>query len=243
MADDRGIHKWARDDADAGDAPSEVPELIPAATVIPLRDGPDGLETLMLRRNSKLEFAGGMWVFPGGRVDDGDRRDDDVDDLAPAGRAAVREAVEEADLVIDESSLVVFSHWAPPAIAPKRFATWFFVAPAPEGDITIDGGEIHDHSWFRPDDALAARHSLEIEMAPPTWITLFELSLFGDVDEALATTSAREPEHFTTHVAMVEGGVVALWHGDAGYDDQEADRVGPRHRLWMLESGWSYERD
>jgi 8-oxo-dGTP pyrophosphatase MutT (NUDIX family) len=227
----------------AANATSETPALIPAATVIPVRDGPDGLETLMLRRNSKLEFAGGMWVFPGGRVDPGDRREADLDDLAPAGRAAVREAVEEADLAIDESSLVVFSHWAPPAIAPKRFATWFFLAPAPEGDITIDGGEIHDHGWFRPDAALAARDALEIELAPPTWITLFELSRFGDVDEAVGAAAAREPEHFTTHVAMVDGGVVALWHGDVGYDDQVADRDGPRHRLWMLESGWRYERD
>ena len=36
-----------------------------AATVILLRDAADGLETLMLRRNSKISF-GGMWVFPGG---------------------------------------------------------------------------------------------------------------------------------------------------------------------------------
>ena len=51
--------------------PGEPP--VPAATVILLRDGPDGLETLMLRRNSKLAFVGGMWVFPGGRVDPEDR--------------------------------------------------------------------------------------------------------------------------------------------------------------------------
>lgn len=237
MADDRGIRKRA------ANAPVDTTELIPAATVIPVRDGPNGLETLMLRRNSKLEFAGGMWVFPGGRVDPGDRRDGDPDELAPAARAAVREAVEEADLAIDESSLVVFSHWAPPAIAPKRFATWFFLAPAPDGDITVDGGEIHDHAWFRPDDAMAAREAREIELTPPTWITLFELSWFGDVDEALTTVATREPEHFTTNIAMVEGGVIAMWHGDAGYEDQVADREGGRHRLWMLESGWRYERD
>ena len=43
-------------------------ELIPAATVIVLRDAPDGIETLMLHKNSKIAF-GGMWVFPGGRID------------------------------------------------------------------------------------------------------------------------------------------------------------------------------
>ena len=47
----------------------ELPPAIPAATVVLLRDAPGGVETLMLRRNSKLAFAGGAWVFPGGRID------------------------------------------------------------------------------------------------------------------------------------------------------------------------------
>ena len=41
--------------------------IVPAATVVVVRDGNDGVETLMLRKNSKLAF-GGMWVFPGGRI-------------------------------------------------------------------------------------------------------------------------------------------------------------------------------
>ena len=40
-----------------------------AATVILLRDSAQGMETLMLRKNSKIAF-GGMGVFPGGRIDD-----------------------------------------------------------------------------------------------------------------------------------------------------------------------------
>ena len=41
---------------------------IPAATVVLLRDGEAEPETLMLHRTSKVHF-GGMWVFPGGRID------------------------------------------------------------------------------------------------------------------------------------------------------------------------------
>lgn len=44
-------------------------EIRPAATVVLLRDEPDGLHTLLLRRNSALGFAAGAWVFPGGRVE------------------------------------------------------------------------------------------------------------------------------------------------------------------------------
>lgn len=225
----------------------DVVPAIPAATVVPLRDGPDGLETLMLRRNAKLAFAGGMWVWPGGRIDPEDYRDgqpsDDPATLeAAARRAAVREAGEEAGLVVDGDSLVWFSHWTPPPISPKRFATWFFVAPAPDGVVTIDGGEIHDHAWMTPTDAMARRNRGEIELSPPTWITLEQLAPFRSMTEALTDLGARSPEYFATRFTSVDEGAVALYHGDAGYDDEVADRPGGRHRLWMLDSGWRYER-
>src|SRR5262249_27370798 len=132
----------------------ETPEAVPAATVVLLRDAPDaGLETLMVRRSSKLEFAGGMWVFPGGRGDPGDVPSDD-DVIEAARRAAVREAREEADLVVDADALVPFAHWVPPPVTAKRFATWFFLGPAPEGAVTVDMGEIRDHRWISPADAI-----------------------------------------------------------------------------------------
>jgi 8-oxo-dGTP pyrophosphatase MutT (NUDIX family) len=211
--------------------------------VILVRDAPEGIETLMLRRNSKIAF-GGMWVFPGGRIDEADRAGlAPEDELAAARRAAVREAAEEAGLAVAEPGLVVFSHWTPPAIAPVRFHTWFFLAQAPSGRVAIDQGEIHEHAWLRPEEALRRRDAQEIELAPPTFVTLFELARFGSVDRALAAAHARTPERFTTRIGRTEGGVVALWHGDAGYEAGDASVAGPRHRLWMLESGWRYERD
>jgi 8-oxo-dGTP pyrophosphatase MutT (NUDIX family) len=41
----------------------------PASTVILLRDGTDGPEVYLLRRQQSMAFAAGMTVFPGGRVD------------------------------------------------------------------------------------------------------------------------------------------------------------------------------
>jgi 8-oxo-dGTP pyrophosphatase MutT (NUDIX family) len=43
-----------------------------AATVVLLRDGDDGIEAWLLTRAREMVFAGGMTVFPGGRVDDAD---------------------------------------------------------------------------------------------------------------------------------------------------------------------------
>ena len=222
-------------------------EIIPAATVILLRDGADGVETLVLLRNSKLAFAGGMWVFPGGRVDPGDRvpgeTTDPVEGVIRAARnAAVRESAEEAGLAVVPDSLTVYAHWSPPKIAPKRFATWFFVAPAPAGDVIVDGGEIHEHAWVRPADGLARRDAGEIELAPPTWVTLHDLAQFATVDDALEEIRRREPEFFETRITTVDEAIVAMWHGDAGYESGDADATGGRHRLVMADAGWRYER-
>ncbi len=48
-----------------------VPE--DAATVVLVRDSGDGLEVYMTRRRDELVFLGGYHVFPGGKVDPGDR--------------------------------------------------------------------------------------------------------------------------------------------------------------------------
>jgi 8-oxo-dGTP pyrophosphatase MutT (NUDIX family) len=213
-------------------------ESVPAATVVPLRDGPTGLETLMLRRNSKLAF-GGMWVFPGGRVDDADGPGDE---LAMARRAAVREAEEEAGIVIDAAELVPFSHWTPPQGAPRRFLTWFFLAPVRGAvDVVIDMGEIHDHGWLSPADAMARRDAGEYELAPPTWMTLWRLAPCADVDAALAEGRRQPPQRFETRAVMDDGVLSCLWAGDAGYDDGDPTRPGPRHRLVCASDGWHYE--
>lgn len=214
---------------------------IPAATVILLRDTGTGVETLMLRRNSKLAF-GGMWVFPGGRVDEADH-DETRDEFAAARRAAVREAEEESGLVVAVDDLVPMSHWTPPPVTPKRFSTWFFVAPAPAGAVTIDDGEIHEHMWVSPQDAIAQRDQGVIELAPPTWVTLHTLSEAADTADALARAGGAEPTVFVTQIAKTADGLAALWTGDHAYaTGEDADAAGPRHRLVMTETAWRYER-
>lgn len=47
--------------------------VLPAATVVVLRDGDEGLEVLMLRRNVRSGVLGGAFVFPGGKLDGADR--------------------------------------------------------------------------------------------------------------------------------------------------------------------------
>ena len=218
-----------------------------AATVVLLRDGGpgDGVECLMLRKTQGQTF-GGVWVFPGGRVEAVDGTGDDS-----ARRAAVREAEEETGLRIDAAALVPLSHWMPPPQAPKRFDTSFFVAPMPDGasEVVVDGGEIGDHVWTTPTAALAAQARGEVELLPPTWVSLHQLSAHGDVASALADVAARPTESYMTRIVHLGGGVlVSLWQPDAAYplsvteEPGPLDTPGPRHRLYMDPVGWRYER-
>ena len=215
------------------DSAPAVSPAIPAATVIVGRDGSRGLEVLLLRRSDIGAFAG-MWVFPGGRVDADDAGHDG---LTRAASAAVREAREEVALELDVSTLVPVSHWEPPMTAPKRFATWFFVAPWQRDDVRVDGHEIVEHRWITPTDALSAG----VSMAPPTWVTLHHLGTHRDLSSLIAP-SHRAVEHYATRPAVTGGGApVLLWHGDAGYDTFDAEAIGERHRMWM-DVPWRYER-
>jgi 8-oxo-dGTP pyrophosphatase MutT (NUDIX family) len=230
------LERWAKSGKEG------LPPVL-AATVILLRDGADGLETLMLRRNSKIVF-GGMWVFPGGRVDPEDWEGvDEGDELAASRRAAERESIEECGLTVDPKAMVPFSHWTPPPVTPKRFLTWFFAARPAAGRVSIDDGEIKESKWMSATEALRRQSVQEIELAPPTFVTLSDLSRFSRVDEALEKVGAREPERFQTQIGVADTGPVALWHGDAGYEAADPAAAGPRHRLTMVKGGrWSYER-
>lgn len=90
----------------------------PAATVMLLRDGTEGLEVFMMQRTLSAAFARGRYVFPGGKVDDADHASvfepicDGLDDERASARlgiergglawlvAALREVFEEAGVLL-----------------------------------------------------------------------------------------------------------------------------------------------
>ncbi|WP_395622430.1 NUDIX domain-containing protein [Sphingomonas daechungensis] len=77
-------------------------DAIPAATVIIVRENGEQVpEILMVERAAGMAFAGGAWVFPGGRIDEADRTLGDRFAIDGAARiAAVREALEETAIPV-----------------------------------------------------------------------------------------------------------------------------------------------
>ena len=101
--------------------PQREPALLrPAATVLLLRDSPQGIEVLMTRRSMTASFAPGAYVFPGGGIDAADanshgmakRRPTQSDLHLTQAVAAIRESFEELG--------ILFAHhadgrWADPS--------------------------------------------------------------------------------------------------------------------------------
>ncbi|MEP5763995.1 MAG: NUDIX hydrolase [Halieaceae bacterium] len=219
-----------------------VTEAFPSATVVLVRDGDAGLEVLMVCRSEQVKHMGGMWVFPGGRVDPEDHSDD-TDDYGAALNAAIRETREEAGLEIAADHLYYTSHWTTPEGAKKRFATWFFVGVLEQDqEVVVDGGEISHHRWVTPADALAEQASGELRLMPPTYITLLELSNFSDCREVHQVAPISEPVMFAPRVTQLDEELHFLYEGDAGFDSCDPAAEGSRHRCVMVGETLKYLR-
>lgn len=219
-------------------------EVRQAATVVLLRERNGSLETLLLRRNAAVQFAGGLWVFPGGRIDAADFAADANDILAAAKRAAIRETREETGLAIDDCALHYFAHWTTPDGDTKRYATWFFVtAIAGDNDVLVDGGEIETHLWIAPERALVAHRNGELHMMAPTYISLYELATCNSVQQVEAMYRNRSVIEILPKYTVIEGGGVALYPNDSGYASGDHTLSGRRHRALRRADGWHYQCD
>jgi len=144
-----------------------------AATVVLIRDDHG---VFLIRRLRGMAF-GGMWAFPGGSLEDGE---------TPA-EAAVREVFEETGVSLEEGDLVPWHRWLTPVFEPRRFDTYFFLAPLPEGqEAHLPPGEADEVRWLTPARALTEHGAGHLPMLPPTIMTLRELSTFDSREEMLA---------------------------------------------------------
>lgn len=117
-----------------------VQPIRPAATVIIARDGNRELELFMLRRTNQAAFAGGMYVFPGGKVESDDHlhsldpwragpTEAQANQLAALGNewrgfwiAAIRETFEESGLLLAYDQQGQLVTWDDPDTAARFHA-------------------------------------------------------------------------------------------------------------------------
>jgi 8-oxo-dGTP pyrophosphatase MutT (NUDIX family) len=132
-----------------------------AATVVLLRDGADGIEAWLLTRVAQMVFAGGMTVFPGGKLDAADAqlpitaadvarvaaRFDCTPELAHAlVGAAARETFEETGVLLSVPSADLSGARAD---VERGFVSFGDLLRA--NGLTIDAAALHPWSrWVTP---------------------------------------------------------------------------------------------
>jgi 8-oxo-dGTP pyrophosphatase MutT (NUDIX family) len=184
----------------------------PAASVIVLRDSPDGPEVLLVQRNPEARFMGGAWVFPGGAVH-GDETPE---------QAGVRELREEAAIDLDGSAgeLVPFSRWITPSAVKLRFDTFFYVVRAPDrAEPAVDGEECVASGWWRPADALAANVRDELQLVFPTIKHLELLAMSESVDATIEAARGREVVPVQPRIVQRGETAHVLLPGEPGFDE------------------------
>lgn len=218
----------------------------PAATVLLLRDGPEGPEVWLTERARGMAFMASAWVFPGGRVDPADAEVAVIppakEPAAPFWVAALRELEEEAGVrLAGEPQAAVgrlkpWARWVTPEIEPRRYDTFFFAARLPEGaEPRVDGGEAVRGGWFTAPRAIGLCQAGELPVAPPTLRTLYELAAFRDVAGVLAAERAL----FPILPRFQDGGdgvLHVLLPGDP--DHPSPHRVDPPYRYVFQAGRW-----
>ncbi|MDR3506720.1 MAG: NUDIX domain-containing protein [Caulobacteraceae bacterium] len=162
-----------------------------AASLVLVRRSAKGLEVLMGRRPRKSAFAPDVFVFPGGKVEPGDRLARPLRPLDPESArrtgasprlaealaaAALRETAEETGLILppDHGALTLMARAITPTESPIRFHARFFLA---------DWDEAHGaHSDSHELTDLTFRSLEDIAKLPLMDVTEAVLASLGELD-------------------------------------------------------------
>jgi 8-oxo-dGTP pyrophosphatase MutT (NUDIX family) len=187
-----------------------------AASLIGVRDAPDGPEVLVIERTLDHRFLPGYVAFPGGAVDptDGELADRWFGDAGEAGRAAaIRELAEEVGMAVTGGGVVAvgaaadpgrrlaaideappptwflpeLARWIAPVQVPVRFDARYYASRMDGAAApTADGVEAARAWWASPRALLSAWESGDALLYWPTHFTMRALAEAADAEELLA---------------------------------------------------------
>lgn len=188
------------------DPPATPVEARDASTIVVVRDGDDGIEAYLMRRQTSMAFAAGMYVFPGGGL-----MATDADPDIPWFGPSAQEWAERLNCAPDLARGLVV------AAVRETFEETGILLAGPDGQTVVS-----DTSGA---DMQAARRALDAgEMAFADFLTERGLVLRADLLGAWAhwITPEFEPRRYDTRffVAVLPAGQ------SVGEISREADRAG-----------------
>ena len=96
-------------------------------------------------------------------------------------------------LTLATDQLHYVAHWITPEVAPRRYDTRFFIAPAPPNQSAHpDNTETTDALWITPQEAIERYEHKELSLLPPTIRNLETIAQFASVSEAITSVHGME---------------------------------------------------
>jgi glyoxylase-like metal-dependent hydrolase (beta-lactamase superfamily II)/8-oxo-dGTP pyrophosphatase MutT (NUDIX family) len=134
-------------------------------------------------------------------------------------RAALPDVLTGNGWVLRADLLRPWSNWITPELEKRRYDTRFFVAELPEGQHADDSTtEVTEAGWRRPVDALNDWRAGDIQLLPPTWVTLEQLTEHADTAAALADGTERVIVPLIPKVRRDGDRLLLTLPGELGYD-------------------------
>lgn len=128
--------------------------------------------------------------------------------------------VAELDLRLDLAPLTIFARWITPAMMPKRFDTWFYLAAAPPDQLAVcDGAETVDAEWIEPAKALRLAEAGERKVIFPTRMNLQLLAEASNTADAIDRAQSRVLVTVEPQLQDGPDGRILVIPKDAGYGE------------------------
>ena len=145
-----------------------------------------------------------------------------------SGDLTMKDLVVREDLTLACDLMVPFARWITPARSPKRFDTWFFLAPVPEGQSgSHDQEESVDSLWISPDAALKGAADQTYNIVFATRCNLAKVGRGATVMEALENARHEQIVPVEPDVTILDNDRVSFKIPlEAGYGFEEEIEVG-----------------
>ena len=126
--------------------------------------------------------------------------------------------VEKLNISFRNLHVAYIGRWVTPENLSHRYDTHFFLTEAPGDDPELTG-ELIEHTWLAPSEAVRRFETGELPLLFPTRRTLEDLARFGALDEAIGAYSDQEVEPVLPRLLVKGDSVVPVLPGDPGFEE------------------------
>ncbi len=182
-------------------------------------DGPHPLTFVVAALREMFEETGVLLVA--GTEPDRDALAAWRDDLV-ASRRRFLDIVADAQLKLAADRLLLCARWITPEAFARRYDARFFLAQAPGGaDVTAERGELVEHLWIAPSEALRRYFDYRFRLLFPTAKTLGWLERGDRVEEWRRRFLSSEIEPICPRVRRFDDELKLVMPGEPGYEEPE----------------------